>query len=299
MSGFLEAWRSDFRTMKPYVIWAVLTLVIGFAGPFGTYVSLSLPKRLLLWALLVFFSILIGFSVRAFVEGTLKLRRFFDGTLLTAGLNCVILPPILTLVIRLVDTRVEPPSHDEFAIFVFLVSLSAGTYRKAAAWQEKRHLAAAKVPDMRHETGPEPILGADHQPVARIIQRLPAAMQGDLISISVRDHYVDVVTDKGTASLLMRLSDAMAETDPCDGAQVHRSHWVSWDAVEGLEKTQDRFVLLMRQGGAVPVSKPYRRLVEARGIGMARAEVPPQRIASAPDDISDESAGSSHQSPPV
>jgi hypothetical protein len=95
MRGFIDEWTSDFRTLKPYVIWAVLTLIVGFAGPFGTYVSISLPKRLILWALLVMSGILIGLSIRAFVTGTLKLTRFFDGALLTAGLCTLVLPPVL------------------------------------------------------------------------------------------------------------------------------------------------------------------------------------------------------------
>ncbi len=49
----------------------------------------------------------------------------------------------------------------------------------------------------------------------RLFQRIAPEAHGDLISISVRDHYVDVVTSAGQASLLMRLSDAMAEADGC------------------------------------------------------------------------------------
>ncbi|MEM6374550.1 MAG: hypothetical protein AAF727_17510, partial [Pseudomonadota bacterium] len=45
----------------------------------------------------------------------------------------------------------------------------------------------------------------------RLLNRLPAEQRGALIRISVRDHYVDIVTVQGVTSLLMRFSDAMAE----------------------------------------------------------------------------------------
>jgi len=289
MRGFIDEWRSDFRTMKPVVIWAVLTVIVGFAGPFGTYLSIAMPKRLLLWALLVLSGILIGLSVRAFVVGTLKLTRFYDGALLTAGLTAVVLPPILTGIIRLVEPTVEPPSYDELAVFVFLVSLSAGAYRTGASYTERRQALSEKPPD------PVPLT----QAAPRLLERLPVAMRGQLISISVRDHYVDVLTDKGTSSLLMRLSDAIAETEPTKGAQIHRSHWVAWEFVHAFDKKSGRLLLTLDGAAWLPVSRPYRPLVEARGIGMARAEAPPHKMASARAPNSDDSATSSHQSPPV
>ena len=289
MRGFLDELRSDFRTMKPIVIWAVLTVIVGFAGPFCTYLSIVLPKRLLLWALLVLSGMLIGLSVRAFVVGTLKLTRFFDGALLTAGLTALVLPSVLTGIIRLVEPTLEPPSYDEVAVFVFLVSLSAGAYRTGASYAERRQALSEKPPDPAPQT----------QAAPRLLERLPEAMRGGLISISVRDHYVDVLTDKGTSSLLMRFSDAIAETEPTEGAQIHRSHWVAWEFVQGFDKKSGRLLLSLDGAVSLPVSRTYRPVGEARGIGMARAEVPPHKMASAPAPKSVDSATSSHQSPPV
>ena len=289
MRGFIDEWRSDFRTLRPFVIWAVLTLIVGIAGPFGTYVSLSMAERLILWALIVFCSIAIGFSVRAFVAGTLKLKRFFDGALLTAGLSAIVLPPCLYAIFYVVDTSVAPPGYDELAIFVFLVSLSAGAYRLGADLGEAPENSAAQAASQTPKRPTQP----------RLLDRLPQDMQGALISISVRDHYVDVVTEKGNFSLLMRLSDAIAETEPTEGAQIHRSHWVAWQGVESLEKKGERLLLNMQQGAQLPVSKTYRLLVEARGIGMARADAPPHKMAKAPPPIRDDRAASSHHNPPV
>lgn len=299
MSAFFDHWLSDFRSPKPYVIWIILTIIIGFAGPFGTYDSGSLPKRLLLWSLLISVAILIGVSNRAFVFGALNLRGFWDGTMLVAGLNAISLPPVIAVIMTSVDAGMHLPKYDELAIFAFLVTLGVGAYRRTVlTWP----LAVNDQPADRQEPAashtPDVALTAPAKS-ARIQMRLPELLRGDLIAISVRDHYVDVFTTKGSMGLLMRLSDAVEETAPIDGARVHRSHWVAWDAVEGVEKNGERLQLRMCNGALVPVSKTYRALVEERGIGMARADAPPQRIATAPLVIKEDRAGSSHQSPPV
>lgn len=92
-------------------------------------------------------------------------------------------------------------------------------------------------------------------------------MQGALWAISVRDHYVDVRTSTGQASLLMRLSDAMAEAEPVEGIQVHRSHWVAWAAVAAAEREGARLFLRLQDGARIPVSRAHRPRVEARLAG--------------------------------
>lgn len=299
MSGFFKHWLSDFRSPKPYVIWFILSVIIGFAGPFGTYNTIFLPKRLLLWALLISAAILIGVSNRAFVFGALNMRGFWDGTILVAGLNAVSLPPVIAVIRDFVHVRMELPSYNELASFAFLVTLGVGAYRRIATTGASPAIDPHPDPSACADPNGAVLPVQKPETLARIQLRLPEAIRGDLIAISVRDHYVDVVTEKGSVGLLMRLSDAVEETEPTDGARVHRSHWVAWDAVEGVEKSAERLQLRMRNGGLVPVSKTYRALVEARGIGMARAELPPQRMATAALVIKSERAGSSHHSPPV
>ena len=60
---------------------------------------------------------------------------------------------------------------------------------------------------------------------------MPLPQRGGLLALSVEDHYVDIVTDKGKTLVLMRLADAMKETGSVAGLQIHRSHWVARGAV--------------------------------------------------------------------
>jgi len=107
---------------------------------------------------------------------------------------------------------------------------------------------------------------ADPPPGYRLLQRLVPELRGDLVLISVRDHYVDVRTTRGQASLLLRFSDAMAEAGDVDGTQVHRSHWVAWDAVEGVNRAGGKVYLSLRNGGPVPVSRNHRAKLQDRGL---------------------------------
>ena len=67
------------------------------------------------------------------------------------------------------------------------------------------------------------------------------------------------------ASLLLRFSDAIAEVEE-EGAQVHRSHWVAWAAVEAVERDGIKLFLRLKSGARVPVSKNNREKLEARGL---------------------------------
>ncbi|MGQ0611211.1 MAG: LytTR family DNA-binding domain-containing protein [Paracoccaceae bacterium] len=95
---------------------------------------------------------------------------------------------------------------------------------------------------------------------------MPEDLRGDLICLSVKDHYVSVSTTAGMHDLLMRLSDAIAEVDPVEGMQVHRSHWVAMGQVTGGRRTADQAVLQMSNGTQIPVSRANLKAVEAAGL---------------------------------
>lgn len=288
-TAFADELGSDFRGGLPYVIWFVLTIIVGFAGPFGTYQLFDLPVRLIFWAAIMALAIGVGISVRAFVHGVLGLRSFRYGSSLIAIILAAIFPPVVTILLSIpaFDLAEMVPDQGELALFVFLTSLGVGAYRHGI-----KRLEPASV-ELSTLTKPQ-----SSPAIPRLLSRLPSDRQGRLVSISVRDHYIDVVTEAGTATLLMRLSDAIEETAPEDGAQVHRSHWVAWAAVTGVERTGSRMILSLTHGGQVPVSRTYRDLVEARGIGMT-SDDGPQVMAIASSANSSEKIGSSAQRPPV
>jgi DNA-binding LytR/AlgR family response regulator len=72
----------------------------------------------------------------------------------------------------------------------------------------------------------------------------------------MQDHYVRAETPLGSAMILMRFSDAVAELGPT-GMQVHRSWWVARDAVASLEREGRRTRVRLANGAVVPVSSAF------------------------------------------
>lgn len=92
--------------------------------------------------------------------------------------------------------------------------------------------------------------------------RLPLAVRAPILCLEMEDHYVRVHTERGSALLLMRLSDAIAEAQAVQGRQVHRSWWVSDEAVEGFERVGRVGAVRLTNGVRVPVSQRYLKSVE-------------------------------------
>ena len=79
------------------------------------------------------------------------------------------------------------------------------------------------------------------------------------------DHYVRVHTVSGSALVLMRLRDAIAQLDAIDGAQVHRGWWVARGAVAAVVRSDRRIALRLVDGREVPVSRSAAPDLRARG----------------------------------
>ena len=267
MKKFLNEWRSDFRSGIPFTIWAMLSLLVGFSGPFGTYRVISMPGRLAFWAVLLGLAIFVGTMVRAFVFANLGLRNFRHGSVLIAALIGLIVPALVHGVLALpgFHLMVAVPALGEIALFSALCSLGVGAFRHAMGHFEAGLVPLVEQAEPLAET--EPVAVPVVAPQPRLLDRLAPEQRGRLYWISVRDHYVDVGTSQGVSSLLLRLSDAMVETAGEEGGQVHRSHWVAWGAVTSAERQRGKLVLILSDGARIPVSKTYRAEVEARGIG--------------------------------
>ncbi len=89
-------------------------------------------------------------------------------------------------------------------------------------------------------------------------KRIPAEISGGtLYAINAEDHYLRIRTSRGSALILMRLGDALAELNGMDGLRTHRSWWVARDGVEKIERTNGKVALQLRDGTSTPVSRTY------------------------------------------
>jgi hypothetical protein len=129
--------------------------------------------------------------------------------------------------------------------------------RAAAASQA----AAASPTGAAPPAMPEPLQGAANPP--EFLKRLDRPLTGDLLAVQAQEHYIRVIATDQTPMLLYRFSDALEQLKAWRGLQVHRSYWVSLDAIERIERDGTRMSLRLRNGERVPVSRRYMGVVEA------------------------------------
>lgn len=91
---------------------------------------------------------------------------------------------------------------------------------------------------------------------------IPAHKRGTLISMSSQDHYVEIVTKNGNHLERLTMTMAIELAPKAVGLQVHRSHWVAYKSILGLEKTGERYAVLLQNGARIPVGKS--RVAEVR-----------------------------------
>ena len=96
------------------------------------------------------------------------------------------------------------------------------------------------------------------------------AKRGDLISLTVMDHYVEVTTTRGKHLMLMRFSDALAEIPSGISLQVHLSYWVAHAQIEGHIHNGKRLLLITSAQDEIPVSSSFRKAVRAMGVGPSK-----------------------------
>lgn len=240
--------------------WAALVavgIVLGVAGPFGTYEALALPPRLAYWLLVV----IVTYFTADLIVGVLKTVLFRErpGTAVTILLGAVAGPFVAGLV-WLMNLWILPSAAGiAYPPLLGYVTIMTATVAGVISYASGSLVA-------QQERGPA--MPADQAPQRpALLDRLPAALRGRLLYLSMQDHYVEVVTDKGSHLVLMRLADAIGETAGTEGMQVHRSHWVARDAVAGSIRDGARLTLRLVNGAELPVSRS--KLADVRRAGLA------------------------------
>lgn len=260
MTSFAQSYRRALLQPILLVIWVTTSLFGVIAGPFGTLEAMPLATRACYWPLLIAIGIAIGAFLRVTLQQRLGLRSYAaEAPALALFATLLLTPPFWLITCHLAGPSVTP-SWGNMALYIFFVSIATSTLRHALA-------AMPHVPLM--ETPPE---AEPDPPGPRLLARLEPTLRAPLVRMQVRDHYVDVVTDAGSDSLLLRLADAIAETEGEPGLQVHRSHWVALRAVVALHRGRGKVVLRMRDGAVVPVSRTYLAEVEALALPEAGRE---------------------------
>lgn len=236
------------------VIAAVFMAVTGALGtdaaPFGT--------RIAFWGIVMVSGHLIGTGVTSGIRGWGKLSAspWAEGALI----SFVIAAPITVLVS---GASVIFFGYNEATVSGLLIMFVVVAF--VGAIMTAINMMIVKETVIETSTNPQPT--ETKAPVtARIRSRLPVHLQQSVIwAIEAEDHYLRVHTDLGSDLILMRLSDAIAETEGLDGTQTHRSWWVASGAITRIERSDGRAMLHLQGGITAPVSRTYVRTLTASG----------------------------------
>lgn len=224
-----------------------VALILTVSGPFGTIDSLGPLARAGYWGAVVVLTFSVGVLADRLCDQWIERPR------LRPTLSIVTTGALATMTVLALNAVVFGRSPFDMAsrwllilqiLFVALV-VATGLYAMAAGGSGDPGEASVRPP---------------------LLDRLPLDKRGALVSISVQDHYVEVVTTRGRALLLLRLKDAMCETGEGVGLRVHRSHWVATDQVQAARREGERAVLTMTGGHEIPVSRTYLPAIRDAGL---------------------------------
>ncbi len=89
-------------------------------------------------------------------------------------------------------------------------------------------------------------------------------VRGEVLAAEAQEHYVKIKATGQGGMALYRFGDAVRQLGRYQGMQVHRSHWVSDDAVAAVIGKRGSLKIELTNGEVIPVSRRYELEVEAR-----------------------------------
>jgi len=236
---------------RALLIALIAGVVLTILAPLGTD-SLAMPARAGYWLGLLISGTLVATAAMALawrvpwlVERPLALG-------LVASVACTI--PFTLAAWAVTAAVAHQGRYDLARIPLFALPTFTVTWVMTAL-----NMLASRVPAQTHAAAPD-----DAPP--RFLERLPPRLRAaTILAVEAQDHYLQVHTDAGRELILMRLSDAIAELEGLEGAQVHRSWWVARAAVADTRREERRAILTLTDGSEVPVSRAYVRALREMG----------------------------------
>jgi len=241
--------------------WIALGLVIALltvSGPYDTFESLGLGPRFAYWASMVLACYFVGrVATRFFLESLRDaIPQRWPRAVISAVVAALPVTAIVIMVNGLAHDRLAPSDALTLWVDTTLVTLVVVIAFVSMDDFVSLRRPSSVAPPAAAPPGPPPI-----------VERVPLPQRGKLLALSVEDHYVDIVTDRGKTLVLMRLADAMRETGAIPGLQIHRSHWVARDAVARTHRADGKVLLELSNGMRLPVSRGFLPQVREAGLG--------------------------------
>ena len=238
---------------------AVLAIFI-LTGPFGTSETMSFADRLLYWTIVQggawIFAISFSVIANTILAGHIgnMLTHMMIGSLTSA------------LPIGLLLTVTNQIFYGREMALASVLKSSLSSLPLCAIFCLLSYLTTCrsfeKVAEAATDINADADLDVDDS--VPLLERLPPQKRGELLRLSVQDHYTQIVTTRGQQLVLLRFADALKELGHTEGLQVHRSHWIADADVPLLRKRAGRLHVITKDGTEIPVSRSYSAAVQAR-----------------------------------
>jgi DNA-binding LytR/AlgR family response regulator len=278
---FTQRQRPFLGKWRPFLVAIPLGLLLGVAGPFGSYPAFPTATRYAFWLGLTAAGVVAALAA----DAVLPVTRLRAGAIRIGAVALVSALP-MTFVVAWTMSLVQPgrfftpqqlPALFACVAAVQLLVVYATTASAPAPWP---------APDDAQSSGrapalPEPV--AEAIPAAfpsALLSRLPPGIGSDIIALETEDHYLRVHAVGGSALILMRMADAVALIAPQLGAQVHRRWWVAQAAVAGVRTEGQKLSLRLIDNKLVPVGRTFSAAARAR-FADPRNDGPPGQASAA------------------
>ena len=264
---------------RPLLAAIAVGLLLGFAGPFGSYPAFPTATRYAFWLGLT----AAGVMAAVAADASLPRARVPAGALRVAAIALVSALP-MTFVVAWTMSLIQPgrtyTPQQLLGLFwgvaaVQLLIVFAATGSSPKIGEEGAPGRAPDRPEPGHEVVPAAFPSA-------LLGRLPPGIGSDIIALETEDHYLRVHAAGGSALILMRMADAVALLDPRLGAQVHRRWWVAEAAVAGVRTVGQKLFLCLVDQTQVPVGRTFAAAARARFAHVGNIGPPGQASAAGP-----------------
>ena len=94
------------------------------------------------------------------------------------------------------------------------------------------------------------------------LSRIPTDYHQAIDIIEAQQNYIKVYANDQQFLILYRFGQATTELGENLGMKTHRSFWVSYSAMTGIQQTGNQCVILTKNGVDVPVSRSFREVVK-------------------------------------
>lgn len=249
MNGVFSRSVARVFNAQNWLIWILSSAVAGYMGPFGTFDLMGTGERIFFWAVIVgwgLFIVAIQMAVdeEYFPQNSFRASEFW---------RLALMPPIIV-------GSLYPCAEWYLAPVPVPITLLQGI---AACYLLGGIISVARIAIYFGIEAPS----VEVAPLGpRLLTRLPEGDSGPVLRIAAKDHFVEVVTERGAHRIRMRMADAVAEMDGAEGMLVHRSHWVARRAIEGVKRAGAKHYVISADAELIPVSKANLPKLEEAGL---------------------------------